>query len=91
MPRGFISELEQAAADVHNLSSVEVSRVLDRAIDMVRELRKQAPGDPIGQGTIIVLRTASAGAARLSEEETVHVLLDAAEAIRVLLANRKAH
>lgn len=91
MPKGLISELEQAAAEAHNLAPFEVSELLDRAIDMLRTLRQPTPEDPVSHSVIIYLRTVSAGATRLSEDETVHALLDAAEAIRVLLTRRTSH
>lgn len=88
MPRGLISELEEAALQVHNLAPSEVSRLLDRATDMVRELRKQTPKDHIVHGVVSYLRVASERAARLSEDERVHVLLDAADGLRILLEKK---
>ena len=88
MPKGLISELEQAAAKAHNLAPFEVSELLDRAIDKLQTLRQPIPEDPVSHSVIIYLRTLSAGATQLSEDETVYALLDAAEAIRVLLTRR---
>lgn len=88
MPRGLISELEKAAAEAHNLPPLEVSKLLDRAIDMARELRRQMPKDSTSRGVVSYLRIASERAARSSEEETVHALLDAADALRILLAKQ---
>lgn len=89
MPRGLISELEEAAAAIHKLAPFEVSRLLDRAVYMVRELRRQPPEDSTARGVISYLRIASERAPRLSEDETVHALLDAADALRILLEKKQ--
>ncbi|QDG94604.1 hypothetical protein NIBR502774_18980 (plasmid) [Rhizobium sp. NIBRBAC000502774] len=91
MAKGLITELEQAAAEANNLAPFEVSELLDRAADMLRELRKPKPEDPVSHSMIIYLHTVSASAKRRSEDEIVHALLDAAEAIRVLLMRRTSH
>lgn len=88
MPRGLITELEAAAAQVQNLAPSDVSRLLDRATDMARELRGQMTDDHAASSAVSYLRIASARAATLSEEETVHALLDAADALRVLLEKK---
>lgn len=88
MPRGLISELEEAAAQVQNLAPYDVSRLLDRATDMARHLRSQMPEDHTAVGAVSYLRIASERASKLSEDETVHALLDAADALRILLEKK---
>lgn len=88
MPRGLISELEKAASEVSSLTSHQVRTLLNRTINMVQRLHKEVPGEPINRDLMSYLRTASMETGRLSEDEKVHVLLDAAEGIRMLLSKR---
>ncbi len=88
MPRGLISELEQAASEVSSLTSHQVRTLLNRTINMVQRLHEEIPGEPINRDLMSYLRTASMETGRLSEDEKVHVLLDAAEGIRMLLSKR---
>jgi hypothetical protein len=55
---------------------------------MVQRLHEEVPGEPINRDLMSYLRTASMETGRLSEDEKVHVLLDAAEGIRMLLSKR---
>ena len=81
----FISELVRAANEHEKLSSDEVTRLLDRAITTVRELREHAGITPIiGRDALIYVQTVSAGSARVPKEEWHHGLLHAAEMIRDL-------
>jgi hypothetical protein len=86
MPMGLISELEKAASEVPNLTSHQMRTLLNRAINMVQRLHEEAPGEPINLDLISYLRTATTETGELSEDEKVHVLLDAADGIRVLLS-----
>ncbi|MDH7801316.1 MULTISPECIES: hypothetical protein [unclassified Rhizobium] len=83
MPNGLISELELTAArgDIH---PAEFSLLMDKTVDMVRHLQKQMPNDPTVQSLIYYLSIASGRANRLSRNETTHLLLDAADALRIL-------
>lgn len=88
MPRGLISELEQAASEVSSLTPHQVRTLLNRTINMVQRLHAEVPGEAINRDLMSYLRTASMETGRLSEDEKVHVLLDAAEGIRMLLSKR---
>ncbi len=88
MPKGLISELEKAASDAPNLTSHQMRTLLNRTIDMVQRLHEEVPGEPINRDLISYLRTASTETGKLSEDEKVHVLLDAADGIRTLLSKR---
>lgn len=88
MPKGLISELEKAASDVPNLTPHQIRTLLNRTIDMVQQLHEEVPGVPINRDLISYLRSASTETGKLSEDEKVHVLLDAAEGIRMLLSYR---
>lgn len=88
MPRGLISELEKAASEVSSLTSHQVRTLLNRTINMVQRLHEEVPGEPINRDLMSYLRTPSMETSRLSEDEKVHVLLDAAEGIRMLLSKR---
>ncbi len=57
---------------------------MDKTVDMVRHLQKQMPNDPTVQSLIYYLSIASGRANRLSRNETTHLLLDAADALRIL-------
>ncbi|CAN7264642.1 hypothetical protein YA62_004495 [Agrobacterium sp. LC34] len=86
MPRGLISELEKAAGNLDQLTARDVSVLLDRSIAMVRELRKTAVTvAPIGRDVVIYLKATSEAAANLPDDQKRDALLDAAEAIRLLL------
>lgn len=88
MPRGLTSELEKAASEVSSLTSHQVRTLLNRTLDMVQRLHEEGPGEPINRDLISYLRTASTETGKLSEDEKVHVLLDAADGIRMLLSKR---
>ena len=78
----FATRLNQAAAEIEDISAIEASRLLDRAIDIIRELRERSGVvvDP-RKDALIYLRTASAGAARIEREEWQHALRHAADMI----------
>ncbi|MBY5533620.1 hypothetical protein HFO58_10635 [Rhizobium leguminosarum] len=81
----FIAELVRAANETERLTAVEVTRMLDRAIATVRELREQAGIPPVvGRDALIYVQTVSAGSDRVPREEWHHGLLHAAEMIRDL-------
>lgn len=83
MPKGLISELELAAAR-GDILPAEFSLLMDRTVDMVRDLQKQMPNDPTAKSLIYYLNIASGRANRLSRTEATHLLLDAADALRIL-------
>lgn len=89
MPKGLISELELAAADIGNLRPTELSLLLDRAVDMVRQLQIARPNDQTVDNVIYYLSIASGRAGSLSRNEATHLLLDAADALRLLLAGQR--
>jgi hypothetical protein len=81
----LISELVRAANVVKSLSPSHVTRMLDRAVLAIRELRNIVGIVPIREkDAIIYIRTVAAGADRVSEEEWQHALLHAAEMLRDL-------
>ena len=81
----FIAELVRAANEVEKLSAHEVSDMLGRSVDTIRQLRQALGIVPIpGKDALIYIRTVSAGAARVPHEEWHHGLLHAAEMIRDL-------
>lgn len=88
MPRGLISELEMAAAkgDFH---PTELSQLVDRAVDMTRLLMRENHDDETAQGVVYYLSIASRRAHRLSKDEATEILLDAADALRVMLERNK--
>ncbi|MGV1760825.1 hypothetical protein ACQZ6F_29420 [Rhizobium sp. A22-96] len=60
----FIAELVRAANEVEKLSPHEVSNMLDRSVNTIRELRQDLGIVPIpGKDALIYIRTVSAGAA----------------------------
>ena len=83
MPKGLISELELTAAR-GEIRPAEFSLLMDKTVDMVRHLHKQTPNDTTLQSLIYYLSIASGRANRLSRNETTHLLLDAADAVRIL-------
>ncbi|GEM_PF-3632017 len=87
MARGLISELEIAAAkgDFH---PTELSLLLDRAVDMTRLLMRENHDDDTAQGVIYCLSIASRRAHRLSKDEATEILLDAADALRIMLEKK---
>ncbi|MFK0278590.1 hypothetical protein ACIQUG_33325 [Ensifer sp. NPDC090286] len=83
---GFIAELVRAANEVEKLEPYEVSRLFDRSIDTIRDLRAQAglAGDRRATDVVIDLGIASARVRDLSLEEIRDTLIDAASIIRAL-------
>ncbi|MDX0438888.1 hypothetical protein GOD90_27175 [Sinorhizobium medicae] len=82
----FISELIRAANEVERLTPYEISRLLDRSVDTIRDMRRQTgiAGSHRARDVVIDLQVASARARGLSAAETRGVLLDAADIIRTL-------
>jgi len=81
----FIAELVRAANEVAKLSPNEVSNMLDRSVNTIRELRRDLGIVPVpGKDALIYIRTVSAGVERVPNEEWHHGLLHAAEMIRDL-------
>ena len=81
----FIADLVRAANGVEKLSAHQVSDLLDRSVDIIRQLRQELGIVPVpGKDALIYIRTVSAGGARVPQEEWHHGLLHAAEMIRDL-------
>lgn len=81
----FITELVRAANEVEKLSPNEVSNMLYKSVDVIRHLRQELGIVPVpGKDALIYIRTVSAGATRVPQEEWSHGLLHAAEMIRDL-------
>lgn len=82
----FIAELIRAANEVERLTYYQISRLLDRSVDTIRDMRRQtaiASGHR-ARDVVIDLQLASARARDLSPAETRDILLDAADIIRML-------
>lgn len=82
----FVSELIRAANEVEKLTPHEMSRLLDRAVDTIRDMREQTGrvGIRRAKDVLIDLQVASSRARDLSPEDARDSLLDAAEIIRAL-------
>lgn len=82
----FISELIRAANEPERLSPYEVSRLLDRSIDTIRDMREQTgiAGSHGAKDVLIDLRGASERARDLSAADIRDALVDAADVIRTL-------
>ncbi|WP_234838013.1 hypothetical protein [Sinorhizobium meliloti] len=81
----FIAELIRAANEVERLASYQISRLLDRSVDAIREMRRKT--GIVGhhaRDVEINLQLASARARDLSTAEARDVLLDAADILRTL-------
>lgn len=90
----FISELIRAANEVERLTPFEVSRLLDRSVDTIRDMREQAgvAGNRRAKDVVIDLGIASARVRDLSTEDIRDTLIDAADvirALRLILAERE--
>jgi hypothetical protein len=81
----LVSELFRAANTVDRLSAEKVGRMLDDAVEAIRQLRNAAKIIPIsGKDALIYARTVAAGADRVPPDEWHHALLHTAEMIRDL-------
>lgn len=82
----FISELIRAANEVENLTPHEISRLLDRSVDTIREMREQteAAGYSRARDVVVDLQIVSSRARDFSTEDVRDTLIDAAEIIRAL-------
>ncbi|AUX78369.1 hypothetical protein [Sinorhizobium fredii] len=82
----FIAELIRAANGPGQLTHYEISRLLDRSIDTIRDMREQtgAEGAHHARDVLIDLRISSERARDLSAEEVKDALVDAADVIRTL-------
>ncbi|MDX1054375.1 hypothetical protein GOL41_32830 [Sinorhizobium medicae] len=82
----FIAELIRAASEVERLTYYQISRLLDRSVDTIREMRRKTGivGGHHARDVLINLQLASARARDLSTAEARDVLLDAAEILRTL-------
>ncbi|ASP93497.1 hypothetical protein [Sinorhizobium meliloti] len=76
----FIAELIRAANETDKHSPYEISRLLDRSIDTIRDMRTSHRSRDV----VIDLQVASARARGPSAAEIRDVLLDAADIIRTL-------
>ncbi|WP_081160314.1 hypothetical protein [Ensifer aridi] len=82
----FIAELIRAANESDRLIHYEVSRLFDRAIDTIRDMREQTGAVEAhrARDVLIGLRISSERARDLSAEEVREALVDAADVIRAL-------
>lgn len=82
----FISELIRAANEVEKLTPNEMSRLLDRSVDTIRDMREQTGrfGSRRARDVLIDLQLASSRARDLSPEDARDTLPDAADIIRAL-------
>lgn len=87
MPKGLVSELEMAAAK-GDFRPTDLSLLLDRTIDKMRLLHRERREDQMVPSVIQYLGIASRRASRLSKGEATEILLDAAEALRIMLDKR---
>ncbi|WP_457661492.1 hypothetical protein [Sinorhizobium medicae] len=80
----FIAELIRAANEVERLTCCQISRLLDRSVDTIREMRRKTGivGGHHTRDVEINLELASARALDLSTAEARDVLLDAADILR---------
>ncbi|CAN7665815.1 hypothetical protein LJR098_002000 [Rhizobium sp. LjRoot98] len=82
----FIAELIKAANELDRLPTFEVSCLLDRSVDTIRDMREQTGVEQsaLGRDVVIYLQTSSARAKGLPEDQARDALLDAAETIQTL-------
>lgn len=81
----LVSELVRSANSIDRLSATTVRRMLEDAIEAIRQLRFATNIVPIpGKDAVIYIRTVAAGADRVPPDEWRHALLHAAEMIRDL-------
>lgn len=82
----FISELVWAANQVEHLTAFEKSRLLERAVVTIREMREQVgmAASKTEPDPVIDLQTTAAGIERLTGDDVRAALLDAADMIRTL-------
>jgi hypothetical protein len=90
----FIAELIRAANEVEKLTPGEVSRLLDRAADTIRDMRDQVgvASNWRAKDVVIDLGIASARVRDLSMDDIRDTLIDAADvirALRIILAERE--
>ncbi|WEX79643.1 hypothetical protein PYH37_006027 (plasmid) [Sinorhizobium numidicum] len=82
----FIAELVRAANEVDKLTHHEISRLLDRSIDTIRDMRRQTGVAEIRsvRDVLIDLRLSSERARDLSVDEVRDAFIDAADILRKL-------
>jgi hypothetical protein len=82
----FIAELIWAANESRQLTHYEISRLFDRSIDTIRDMREQTGTLEAhrARDVLIDLRISSERARDLSAEEVRDALVDAADVIRTL-------
>lgn len=82
----FIAELVRAANESDQLTRYEKSRLLDRSIDTIRDMREQTGSAEAhrARDVLIDLRISSERARDLSAEEVRDALVDSADVIRAL-------
>jgi len=82
----FIAELIRAANETDKLTVHETSRLLDRSIDTIHDMRARmsVASSHRSRDVLIDLRVASERASALSLKEIRDALIDAADVIRTL-------
>ncbi|CEO91314.1 Conserved hypothetical protein (plasmid) [Sinorhizobium fredii HH103] len=85
----LIADLLSAANEVDKLNPYEVSGLLDRSIDTIRDVREQTGvASSYMQGVVVCLRISSERVGHLSEEDVRRSLVTAAEVLSALVSNR---
>ncbi|MDK1389323.1 hypothetical protein QN224_28380 [Sinorhizobium sp. 8-89] len=82
----FIAELIRAVNDIEKLTHYEVSRLLDRSIDTIRDMRRHTGDAGIHsvRDVLVDLRLSSERVQDLSAEQVRDALVDAADVLRSL-------
>ncbi|MCZ4093110.1 hypothetical protein [Sinorhizobium psoraleae] len=82
----FIAELIRAANGIEKLTHYEVSRLLDRSIDTIRDMRSHTgvAGIHSARDVLIDLRLSSERARDLLPEQARDILIEAADILRSL-------
>ncbi|MDE8762593.1 hypothetical protein PZB21_25815 [Rhizobium sp. CBK13] len=82
----FVSELVRAANEVERLNAFTISRLLERAIVTIHDLRESAgiPGEGTEHDVLNDLRHAENAASELDPSDQASALLNAADMIRTL-------
>jgi len=82
----FVSELVRAANEVERLNAFTISRLIERAIVTIADLRESAgmPGEGTERDALRGLRHVADNAEQLSHADMVDALRNAADMIRTL-------
>ncbi|MBZ7927594.1 hypothetical protein LAC81_37280 (plasmid) [Ensifer adhaerens] len=86
MATAFVSELVLSANQIDQLSTLEMRRLLERAVVTIRDMQGQVSDDTNGEwpDPLAYLRSMAAAVERNNPEAVSQALLDAASMIRML-------